>query len=278
MDPDGAAKAFAAVKPYLDAQLARHGMSTKLQTAVVFAAALGRKVRQPEMRARFVELPDRAFPRERVDLLESAALATWYASLMHKTTAVQADGFQVPREIVAEATTVKQRMLKVLAYHFDADPETSAEIADIRKGSGYEDLSTDLARLAWLYERHEPVLARDAIHYRREDRSDAGRLAHQIQQILGDGHKHSAAYWADYVNRAWSFLIDTYNEVSVTGRWLYRHEGGDELFPSLYTAGRNPPKPPARPDPATAPTIRPVAAAAARPSREPAANPTRLSS
>jgi hypothetical protein len=76
------------------------------------------------------------------------------------------------------------------------------------------------------------------VRYKATDREDAGRLAQAIHQVLGDGQHSDARYWTDYLARAWSLLVITYDEVSATGRWLFRHEDGETRFPSLYAIGR----------------------------------------
>jgi hypothetical protein len=40
------------------------------------------------------------------------------------------------------------------------------------------------------------------------------------------------------VHRAWTLLADTYDEVSAAGRFVFRHEGGESMFPSLVTISR----------------------------------------
>jgi hypothetical protein len=51
--------------------------------------------------------------------------------------------------------------------------------------------------------------------------------------VLRDGRNVSARYWSNYQTRAWSLMLITYGEVSAAGRWLFRHENGEERFPSL---------------------------------------------
>ncbi|WP_428266965.1 hypothetical protein [Haliangium sp.] len=238
MDPDAARKAFEALQPHLDAQEDIRRANTDLDKAVIMAAALGRMVKQPEVRARFEALPTDAFDQAYVDRLEPAALATWYVGLARKQAEVSASGGRLPSEAVRVATEVKRRMMRVVGYHLGDDAEVAAELSDIRAGTGYVDLGTDLMRLADLYEAHADELSEDSRHYQDSDADLARRLALAIHQVLGDGRDSDADYWAAYQRRAWSFLLDTYDEVSLAGRWLYRHEDAAERFPSLYTIGR----------------------------------------
>ncbi len=144
----------------------------------------------------------------------------------------------LPDDVVTAANELRQRMLRVLDYHFADHDEVAEQLADIRVGRGYADLRDDLMRLGELYEEHSETLAADARHYRAEDRALAGRLAHAVYQVLGDGRKSEISYWTEYHTRAWSLLLATYDEVSALGRWLYRHEDGATRFPSLYSVGR----------------------------------------
>lgn len=143
-------------------------------------------------------------------------------------------------ELVTQATDVKQRMQRVIEYNLDHLPDVSLKLADIRAGHGHLDLADDLMRLAGLYEGHVPILIVDARRYQADDAATAKRLAQAINKVLGDGRGSDVRYWSDYLVRAWTFLVTTYEEVSSAGRWLFRDENGETRFPSLYTVGRQP--------------------------------------
>jgi hypothetical protein len=238
MDPSKAALAFEEMSPLLRTQTESRRANTDINKAVVVAASVGRMVKQPEMRAEFAALPATRFDVQHVDRLESAALATWHASLALRNATALTSGAKIPDTVVAEATDLKQTMMKVLDYYLGQSTDVYNILADIRGGTGYVDLASDLARLAELYQIHAPVLAVDTVRYKATDREDAGRLAQAIHQVLGDGQHSDARYWTDYLARAWSLLVITYDEVSATGRWLFRHEDGETRFPSLYAIGR----------------------------------------
>lgn len=238
VDPEGARLAFESLQPLLDEQSELRRANTDVDKATITAAAIGRMVTQPEVRARFAALPASDFEMVHVDRLESAALATWHTIIQLRIAEVQSSGARLPEGTLAEAAAVKQRMLRVLSYHLDDDEHVAAELTAIRSGSGYVDLASDLMRLAGLYEQNAEALAADTRHYQAEDGVTAKRLAHTMVQVLGDGRYDDAAYWSDYHARAWTLLINTYEEVSAAGRWLYRDADGESRFPSLYTVGR----------------------------------------
>jgi hypothetical protein len=238
IDPDGAALAFEAVLPLLDAQTETRRSNTSFDKAILHAASIGRMVKQPEVRAKFAGMPASDFDQQHVERLETVALAAWHVTLSLESASVQSSGARIAEEDVAAGTRLKKRMIKVLEYHLGHLDEVSTELTAIRAGTGYLDMACDLVRLAALYQQHAAELGSDTRHYRAADRDRAGRLAHLIHQVLGDGRERDADYWSDYLARAWALLVVTYGEVSAAGRWLYRHENGEARFPSLYTVGR----------------------------------------
>src|SRR5690606_8178363 len=125
-----------------------------------------------------------------------------------------------------------------LDYYLDEDRAGQDELAAIRQGKGYMNLANGLIRLARLYELHADALARDGHRYRAADRDDASRVAHAIMRQLGEGRIDDAARWSDYVRRAWTLLARIYEQVSAAGRFLFRDENADALFPSLVTVCR----------------------------------------
>lgn len=238
MDPEKARLAFTEVRPLLDAQTDIRRANTDMHKAAVVAAAVGRMVTQPEMRAVFATLPADRFDIAHVDRLEPISLATWHALLCLRNAVALTTGAKIPEDVVASATSLKQLMLKVLDYYVGHMSEVDKLLGDIRGGTGYMDLAYDLARLRELYVTHAPTLAVDTVRYRATDADEAGRLSGAIHQVLGDGRHSDAQHWTDYVARAWSLLVITYEEVSAAGIWLFRHENGEALFPSLYAIGR----------------------------------------
>jgi hypothetical protein len=238
-DPEAAWLAFEAVQPDLDQLDEVRAGTTDRRKAINYAAAVGRAVKLPEVRAEFAGLPAHRFAMRHVDALETAAQATWYTVIRLRDASVLGSSAKLSDGLVTEATTVKQRMLRVLEYHLDHLPEVALTLADIRPGSGHIDTSDDLMRLGGLYEAHALALAVDTRHYQASDAATAKRLAQAINKVLGDGRSSDVQYWTDYLARAWTFLVTTYEEVSAAGRWLFRDENGETRFPSLYTVGRS---------------------------------------
>jgi hypothetical protein len=242
VDSEGARKAFEILQSRLDQLTELRRITVDVERAAALAAAIGRAVREPEMRSLFAQLPAQVFDMRHVDELELAGLATWHAVVELARAQVGASRSRVPPELVQEASALKQRMLTVADYHLGQDPDTAAELADIRQGKGYTDLAADLLRLGRIYEVNEAELVQDRRHYRASDRHDASALAHRIYEYVGQNAGSNAKRWAEYVQRAWTFMVVTYDEVCAAGRWMYRHDGGEDKFPSLFSALRHPPR------------------------------------
>jgi hypothetical protein len=242
VEPDAARLAFEALRPLLDARTELRAANIDVDRAVLFAASVGRMVRQPGMRARFAGLPAREFDIGHVDRLESAALAVWHTCTELSSARARSSGRRIPATMHAEAAAVKQRMHEVLTYHLDHLSEVTTQLDAMGAGPGsdYLLLAESLLGLADLYQRHESELAGDVRRYRPSDRELAGRLAHAIHHLLGEPARPEVVAWTGHRARAWALLVETYEEVRAAGRWLFRHENGEELFASLYTAGRGP--------------------------------------
>jgi hypothetical protein len=229
--------AFDATVPLLDAQTEIRRANTRVDKCIVHSAATGRIVQQPDVLTRFASLPAAEFDVQHVLRLEQISLAAWHARLSLRSALVTA-GIKIPESVMNDGMALKQLMFKVVEYNLGHDEDVAAELRDIREGTGYVDLASDLVRLAALYQAHAEALAADVRHYKTTDADLAGRTAQAIHQVLGDGRNVSARYWSNYQTRAWSLMVITYGEVSAAGRWLFRHENGEERFPSLYTMGR----------------------------------------
>jgi hypothetical protein len=239
VEVEGGRAAYEALKPRLDEITELRRITADVQKVSITAAAIGRKSNAPDMRARFARLPASDFDIGHVDRLEQAALAAIYTALQYRRAAPGATRAKLPAALFDTATELKQRMLKVLDYHLGDRPEINSKLDDIRQGTGYLDLAEDLWRLAALYGEFAPELAADRRLYRAEDRDTASQLVQRIHVELGEDRSDEAARWADAMQRAWTFLLDTYDEVSAAGRWLFRHEGGDAMFPSLFSLNRS---------------------------------------
>ena len=240
-DPKAAEKAFDAAQPRLLA-LSPSGLLSQnvgYEKVAVAAAAVGRFVKQKDAHERFASLPKKHFDMAVVEDLEPLALAMWHVAVELKSANAGKSEAKLPPALVEQSYSLRNRMMALAVYHYGDDPKEKDEIDDIKLGTGYEDLASDLQRLSKLYRRHLAYVKADAKNYRAGDEILAGTLAQSILQELGEAKNREQRQWIDLAARAWTLLAKTYEEVAAAGRWLWRNEGGDDMFPSLYAVGRS---------------------------------------
>lgn len=236
-DLDRLSVAFEELRPRFDQQKKLRRANVDIEKAAAQALVIGRMVQRPEVREMFEQLSSRVFDMGHVNDLEKAALATLHAVIAYRNAAVFATQARVPPGVVAEARELKQRMLLVLGYYLREDHEV-AVLADIQGGKSHAKLASDLLRLSDRYSCNEARLRQDRVHYRPEDAARASELSRRIYACLGGHDRSEERVWAGHVQRAWTFLLATYDEVRVAGRFVYRHEKGRERFPSLISSQR----------------------------------------
>lgn len=150
--------------------------------------------------------------------LRKLAQATFYIETRARTRAATANEVKIDAALLSEGVTVRDRMLRVLAYNFDTDAIMQAEVADIRSGNGYMDLAADLARLATHYTQHAEALAIDKQQYRPEDQVRARGISQEIVSAL---HTASTDTIVDLRNRAWSKLARVYARIKAAGDFVF---------------------------------------------------------
>ena len=190
-----------------------------------------------------------------VDGLATAARAAWFVRhKLYLAEAVHSDA-SLPAQLVSDAFETRRRMLKVLDYHLDADANAQRLLTSIRPGSGYMDLANDLIALADMYQHHEAAISGDTKSYRAGDVKSARKLADDILSSLGGPETPESRRWRNYQARAFVLLEKHHEEAIRVGRFLLWYEGGEDLFPTLFSAVR------ARPAKKAAPEGEPAAPA-----------------
>lgn len=240
IDPEAAKNAYEAALPRARAlQPADYLINrTDVQQAAIIALAVAQHIATPDVRARFDLLPASVFDHTHLDDLPQLALATYHGFAELTSARVGSTEAKLPADLVEGADQVKKRMLDLCEYAFGSDPVLSLEVASIRAGTGYKDKALDLTRLAELYDEHELVLSQDVFKYRATDKDDARRYAQAIVLALGQTQNAGVLAQRDIVTALWTLLSTCYDEVRAAGRFLYRHENGDAMFPSLHQRTR----------------------------------------
>lgn len=260
MTQDEGEQAIAALQPELE-RLTRPELvpvRVDMQRASAFAHSVAvRDSTSPrvERLMKFARQDD--LPEDFLERVREIALATWYARLRQQRASAVASGAVVPVNVVRDAQTVRGRMLRALEYYFEDDATLAARLADIRSGSGLQDLANDLTSLAEIYV--EPsvrdVLAQDTKHYHADDPATARQLAKAIFSGLGLQADGEAAHWGDLAQRAWTLLFRAYEDLRSLGQFVFRRDEDVSLtYPSLVSAIRSPGSPstveePPEPDP-----------------------------
>ena len=177
-------------------------MTPSAQSTTVAPTAAGSPAQsQPAQRIRpLASLPASLFDAAVVDRLAAVAAA------LQAQEAPVVIAVTVRPETLAQAEAIKARLQKVLEYHLADDPQASAELAEIRSGSGPLDLASDLSRYASLCDAHEALLGGDR-NFRPGDvteaRIAAGEIVADLQAIAsangeGDRRLLLALLAADY--------------------------------------------------------------------------------
>jgi hypothetical protein len=162
-------------------------------------------------------------------------LALAYLALQEdiRTAEVGLDGVQVPKDVLDPAVKLREGMCTVLEYVCHNNQKVLDQVADIRKGSGYLDLISDLGRLARLYREHHITLSRDQVRYQAEDAQGAQDAAGRIRAELTKAGVPDRTVLRERAARVFGLLQFAYEEVAAAGRFLWRHEDGETRFPPL---------------------------------------------
>ena len=172
-------------------------------------------------------------------LLPDLARATIYLRQQVDTaTAVQSVAV-VPIELSTKAQQLRQRMLQVLSFHFDEDPQVAPRLSYIRSGTGYADLLEDLVGLAELYRTHKATIEKSGAKYRPGDEAQAAAYVAEMSAWLGAGAAGGAGVHAEQLGRAGVLLHRAYEEVAAAGVYLCRYDpAAAARFVKFYALGR----------------------------------------
>jgi hypothetical protein len=199
--------------------------------------ALLREVSKADVAQRMALLHPSLFDPEGVQRLRLSANAALYVYGMQQDAKAlkNEEAARLPKALVDKAKALREEMLAVSEYMLGREPEVVTLLADIRSGSGYADLATDLERLGKVYEAHKAALAKDQVRYRAQDAATARALDGEIMDTLDADRRKSVLRWSAEATKVSAVLKASYEEVAETARWLMR--GSPDLaarFPSLF--------------------------------------------
>jgi hypothetical protein len=241
-DPIAGKLAFDSLVPRYKALPAESIATLNADAARAAIAALGVAARanEPELFARFKSLPNKEFDSKLVEELPTIAWGCWYAATENEKSRATSTEAKLPAELVQKAVATENRMQACCEYYLNDHPDVGSQLAALRAGSGHQDLAADLLGYANIYREHWDVLSADKKHFRAADADDAVKIAEEMIAHLGSKLSPEARQAADLLARAWTLLIDSYEEIAITGRWLLRHDPrAEQAFPSLFTLSRS---------------------------------------
>jgi len=92
-----------------------------------------------------------------------------------------------------------------------------------------------------MYEEFEEVIRIDKKGYRSSDTTNARKIADSIIATLGGATTPETQQWRNYQARVFTLLDKHHQEAIRVGRFLFWYEGGEELFPTMFSAVRSRP-------------------------------------
>lgn len=145
---------------------------------------------------------------------------------------------RVDPAVVAEATTLRKRMLRVLVAYFEDDEEVGPEIAYIQSGRGLLDLSDDMARTAKLHTTQHDILKESPRLYDPADAVRAMELANLITGAFISEIPSSTRDLQVQSLKVCSIMSDSWVEVADAVNFVTRKAKLKEFKGSLRTLAR----------------------------------------
>jgi hypothetical protein len=138
---------------------------------------------EPVIAAAFGQLGP-AYPPATVEILREAVGELRRISDARKNERALESTATLPASLVDEAIAVRADVRRLLEYHFEDDPVLGPILVEIRKGRGYVDLGSDLARYATILEAQKALLVADR-RYQADAATRAQALSDTIFDALG---------------------------------------------------------------------------------------------
>lgn len=240
-DPIQGKAAFDALLPRLRALPADSLITLNADAGLAAIVVLGiaDKVNDPGLLARFKSLPAAEFDASLPEQLPTIAWACWHAASEYQKSRDLRSDAKLPFQLVQDAVAIEARMQACCEYYLNDHPEAGPQLALLRGGTGHRDLAADLLGYASLYREHYALLSADKKYFVATDADQAVQIAEKMLSLLGSNLTPEMHEAADDLARAWTLLLDVYDEVAAAGRWLLRNDPDvHKIFPSLYSTLR----------------------------------------
>jgi hypothetical protein len=215
-----------------------------ISAAAVATLARVLDLRKTPMSARLAALPAAEFDAGCVLRVEQASRVCLDLTTQIRTSQAVPSEARVDASVITEGTQRKTRMLRVLKHYFEEHPIHGPEIADIRLGSGYADLASDLKRLAVLYKNPEvlALVSKDPAFYDPKDAPRARALAQAIHEQLEAARSSEEQRLSRELARAWTLLGGAWEQLRRGIAFLAWNDPATlALFPPLFSLGRSAP-------------------------------------
>lgn len=236
--PNEAAEAYARLEAEIeavpDARMQRVSTDVPMAVSLVLGAL-------PEIEGLVPDLSDvfKNPPIDRIERLRDRALALLFAHILWAPRATK-----LIEEELQEARLLRQQLLSAADAHVKFGQMDARSVEVIRQGSGHLDRANDLIALAALFWANwDAIAARTMVTEEQLERASilgTFLVAELGAKALGTGAAAQRAELGKRRHKAFTLLIEDYNEVRAAIQYLRRKEGDANAFaPSLHRRSRS---------------------------------------
>jgi len=236
-----AASGWAAVAVRVEARAAEEGVPPNVGLQQAGAVVLGwvARLRGDDLAPRVVRLTE--IGEVSPDLLSEAEQVAWAAVHVRRKqleAVVLHSSARIDDALDTSSRALREKMLRVLTYHFGHEVEVADKLAAIREGSGHLDRANDLEALAELYEARTAALAVDTVFYDAGDAARAREGAASLYRAVGANAGNEAAAWTARAAKLWPEVTRVEAALRRLGVFLLPGVEGERVFPSLVGSVR----------------------------------------
>ena len=241
IDPTAAQAAYERLAPRLHA-ISRDALIPvrgDVQVAAAFALGVARIIGEPRLRARFVKLGETGeFKEACAAELGEVALCAWYARHRFLLAGAARPPAKMPVMLVDEALALRRRLLAVAEGPLRDGWSALMEMEILALEASCEELAGDLLVLSTICARSVEVFPEDDRAFLEREAQRAREVGEEILRRTTGASAEDPDCWGGMVQRAWTLLACTYDEVRRAGRFLFPGRDGERRFPALVVVAR----------------------------------------